>query len=175
MRHSSSSSVASERGLLLVDGHNIMNLAHVGPRSLFAMLHVFNMSTPGWHSTIVFDGPQFVKRSVASFTSKRGNKDNRGRHSQDLQDVSMVAEMERWNHQPGAQTPRVQFVGHFAKNAADKAPPSCMQHMLQAPFVHASDKAPWGWHPLGGRAGVIGSSRPRSRPVAFLSRHSMWG
>ena len=106
-----------------MDGYNIMNITHLGPRSLFAMLHVFNMSTPGWHSTIVFDGPEFEKRSVESFTSKRGNKDNRrGRHSHDLQDVSMVAEMvERWNHQPGSQTPRVEFVGYFAKNAADKA------------------------------------------------------
>ena len=92
-------------GVLLVDGMNVGAVLDVPRRTLFAMLHLLCLSR-ALHTTIIFDGPSFDRVQYESEGIEKGSAEWRA-----LAGRGAAAHAER--------LPAVEFVGHFAKDAAD--------------------------------------------------------
>ena len=98
------SSTAGER-VLLVDGMNVGAVLDVPRRTLFAMLHLLCLSRE-LHTTIIFDGPSFDRVEYESGGLEKGSAEWRA-----LAGRGTAAHAD--------QLPAVEFVGFFAKDAAD--------------------------------------------------------
>jgi hypothetical protein len=91
--------------VLLVDGMNVGAVLDVPRRTLFAMLHLLCLSR-ALHTTIIFDGPSFDRVQYESEGIEKGSAEWRA-----LAGRGAAAHADR--------LPAVEFVGHFAKDAAD--------------------------------------------------------
>ena len=92
-------------GVLLVDGMNVGAVLDVPRRTLFAMLHLLCLSR-ALHTTIIFDGPSFDRVQYQSEGIEKGSAEWRA-----LASRGAAAHADK--------LPAVEFVGHFAKDAAD--------------------------------------------------------
>ena len=92
-------------GKLLVDGMNVGSVLDIPRRTLFAMLHLVCL-TQKLHTTIIFDGPSFERVEYQSGGLEKGS-------------AVWKALAARGAEAHGERLPAVEFVGHFAKDAAD--------------------------------------------------------